>query len=155
MKIREATLSDVGGLILLNDEVQSIHINISPTTFRETQNQEVAEWLNSLVNNEKIQVFVTILNDKIVGYLILNVFVLPKNPFMHERKYAHIDHLCVSETVRKRGIGQLLIEHAIKYCKAHALNAIELTVWSDNVDAKNAFKKIGFINRREQMRLEL
>lgn len=153
--IRKAASNDVLDLVWLNREVQGIHCGIAPLTFRETNDEEVATWLLSQIDEVNVLFFVAEVDNKVMGYLIVNLIILPANPFMHERKYAHIDHICVGSSARGKGVGRRLIEHAIEIAKGQELDYIELMVWSDNENAKLAFKKLGFINCREHMRLSL
>lgn len=47
--------------------------------------------------------------------------------------------------VRHRGIGRQLIQHAIGRAWAKGLSRIELTVRTDNVNAKALYERIGFV----------
>ncbi len=155
MYIREATKADIGKLMPLNEEVQSLHIGISPKIFRKTDDKEISAWLLSQIDDDQTKFYVAMCNDKIVAYLTLKTYIRPENPFMHERRYAHIEHVCVHSKFRKSGVGRNLIEYAINCARKSKLDYVELDVWSENTDARAAFKNIGFVSSREQVQFEI
>lgn len=155
MNIREAKISDIDNLVLLNGEIQLLHREISPGTFRETDNNEISQWLLSQVEDAKTRLYVAELNDRIVGYITIKLTTKSENPFMYERRFAHIDHICVCSKLRQSGVGRQMIEYAIAYARYSGVNSLELDVWSDNLNAKKAFQSLGFVSNREQMRLQL
>lgn len=117
MIIRQATKNDIPNLRRLNAEVQNLHIGKFPDIFRETSSEEIDEWLKRQIEADSIYFSVAIDNDEIVGYAILRLVSRAPNPFMHARKFAYIDHVCVTESRRKFGIGKNRIEDAIKYAE--------------------------------------
>ena len=144
MKIREARTCDIVSLRRLNTEVQNLHIEKFPNIFKETSPDEIDKWLKSQIEADNVYFSVAIDNDEIIGYAILRLVFRQPNPFMHARKFAYIDHVCVTESRRKLGVGKKLIEDSIKYAGSRDYEQVELDVWSENEVAKKSFENLGF-----------
>lgn len=151
MEIRPATVNDLDMLLVLNKEVQDIHVDMFPHVFKETASKELETWLRSQLEAKDVFVFAACENREVIGYVILKLITRAGNPFMHERKFAYIDHVCVTKLKRRGGIGKKLLEHAINYAKSQGYDRIELDVWTENSTAKSAFKKFGFSTYSEKM----
>jgi len=151
ISIRLAKFSDIESLIPLNSEVQSLHIDIAPTVFCEVKKDELSKWFQEQVEDCNTQLYIAENNRKILGYLIIKVIKRPSNPFMLKQHYAYIDHMCVDSEYRGNGIGRKLISVAVGFAKDNGIGHIELDVWSKNINAKNAYKKIGFEVSREKL----
>ncbi|MBR4265584.1 MAG: GNAT family N-acetyltransferase [Bacteroidales bacterium] len=62
---------------------------------------------------------------------------------------AYISQLCVSELHRRKGIGNYLINEAIKYCNNEGMNTLDLEVAKSNNSAINLYKHNGFIETKD------
>jgi len=151
INIRLATSSDIEPLIYLNYEVQSLHIDIAPSVFCEVKEDELSKWFEEQVEDDNTQLYIAENSRKILGYLILKVINRPSNPFMLEQHFAYIDHMSVDSEYRGKGIGRKLISSAVDFAKDCEIGHIELDVWSKNINAKNAYKQIGFQPSREKL----
>jgi len=151
INIRLATSSDIESLIPLNYEVQSLHIDIAPSVFCEVKKDGLSKWFQAQMEDCNTQLFIAENSTKILGYLIIKVIKRPSNPFMFKQHYAYIDHMCVDSEYRGNGIGRKLISVAVDFAKGSGIGHIELDVWSKNINAKNAYKKIGFEASREKL----
>jgi len=149
--IHEAIFSDVASLITLNSEVQSLHIDIAPNVFCEVKREEVSKWFETLIEDNNTQLYVAKNNINILGYLINQIIKRPSNPFMLQQYFAYIDHVCVSSEHRGKGIGRKLMSTAIDFAKVNEISRLELDVWTENINAINAYKKIGFKASREKL----
>lgn len=89
----------------------------------------------------------------IIGYSYCKITTDDNGPYIHH--IALLDGLYVDEKYRKQGIATQLI----KACKDWALQIgakiFELNVNSENINAIELYKKIGFNEFEKKMRLEL
>lgn len=118
---------------------------------------EVFEVLNELYDNKiKYDIFskiykekleninsyyiVAVEDNKIIGVLISEI----THQLHRTKKSSFIEDLVVKKDYRNKGIGQLLIQEAIKYAKQIDCEVIELTCYIDNENAHRFYKRNGF-----------
>ena len=107
-----------------------LHTNLS-----ETQ-------LSNELNNPESEFYFLTSNDIISGYLKLNTGnaqteKMPNDCFEIERIY-------ILSELKGKGIGQLLLEHAIKIAAKNNFKIIWLAVWEQNPRAIRFYQKNGF-----------
>ena len=144
MNIRQADTTDIDIIEKLNREVQEIHIRNYPHIFKETSSEEVKSWIRSLLEAKNVYIFMACEETEIVGYVICRTLTQPENPFKYAEKFAYIDHICVTQSQRRHGVGRKLMEHAIAHAVNLGFDRIELDVYYKNTNAREAFEKIGF-----------
>jgi len=151
MVIRQATNSDVAQIAILNREIQAMHVKIAPEVFRNPSEAEVSKWIADQIYAENTYVFVDESDAAIHAYLVLKLITRPQNPFMHAHQFAYIDHVAVSSSKRKAGIGRRIIQHAIEFAASNGYQKVELDVWSKNDAAKGAFNRLSFNPKTERL----
>lgn len=83
--------------------------------------------------------FVSIFNDKIVGYGYLRFFT--DKP---QKKYTTSLGIIISNKYQCMGLGTTMMEHLIKIAKKLEMKKIWLATYSDNFDAYRFYKKFNF-----------
>ncbi|TCS38759.1 GNAT family N-acetyltransferase [Reinekea marinisedimentorum] len=154
MKIRAANTADLNQLVALNREVHDVHVEIEPSLFC-SASEEVFKsfWFSKLKDNDSV-VLVAQWRGTVVGYLLLRKRFRQKNDLMQERKCAFIEQVCVLENHRGQGVFQQLLVRAKELAVQSGFSRLELDVWSNNSDAKNAFLKSGFMTYNEKMKVD-
>jgi len=74
------------------------------------------------------------IDDKIVGYIMTTIIC----------DECEILKIIVDEKYRRQGLGELLLQNLIDYCKQNSVSKIFLEVRSQNCVAKKLYQKIGF-----------
>ena len=74
------------------------------------------------------------IDDKIVGYIMTTIIC----------DECEILKIIVDEKFRRQGLGELLLQNLIDYCKQISVSKIFLEVRSQNCVAKKLYQKIGF-----------
>ncbi len=90
--------------------------------------------LESELNNENSLFFVALKNDKLLGYIGMNVVV----------DEGYIFNLAVKKLYRHRGIGSSLVRELVKYAKENKLQFLTLEVRQSNWPARSLYSKLGF-----------
>lgn len=94
-------------------------------------------------------IFVAIENDRVVGTAAL--YILHK--FIHKMgKVGLIEDVVVARNHRQKGIGKLLIDHAVDFAKSHFAYKLILNCSLNNIQF---YEKCGFHNHEYQMRMDL
>lgn len=146
IKIKQVTLDDI-------DQLQ----NISRQTFYETfasKNTEEnmtkyldeafsLEKLTKELNDRNVTFYFATLDEVVIGYLKLNF-----GPSQTERQNDNgleIERIYVLKNFQGKGVGQLLLNHAIEVAKQKNCDFVWLGVWEENLRAINFYKKNGFV----------
>lgn len=91
-------------------------------------------------NNENSYYIVAINDNKIIGVLIMEIFI----QLHRAKKTSFVDDLIVKEEYRNNGIGKLLLQNAISYAKQQDCEVIELTSFLLNENAHRFYENNGF-----------
>ncbi|WP_162140168.1 GNAT family N-acetyltransferase [Haploplasma axanthum] len=129
--IRKAENKDVVRIYELLKQIAKLHYNLYPDFFPNDEAKYNINEVSQLVNNEKIEIFVYLENEIVLGYLI----------GWYENDYFFVDDLCVDEKARGKNIGKKLMVYIDEEVK---VNKIRLNVWSKNSSAINFYEKLGF-----------
>ena len=112
---------------------------------------------NYIVNNyyQKRQkdsiLLVATLNNEIVAFL----FGYTIEALVYTNRKAVLDALYVLPDHRKHGIASLLIDNFKKWCMQQNITNLELTVFSNNINALSLYKNHGFEIEKYTMKLKI
>lgn len=88
---------------------------------------------NAFLNNPFILFLVCLINEKIIGYIVAS-----------KNNSGHIISLAVHPKFRRKGVGSILLEEALKSMKNEGISLVKLEVNENNNSAINFYKKHGF-----------
>jgi RimJ/RimL family protein N-acetyltransferase len=139
--IREALPDDAAGLIhYVNDLANEpgILLELSPGEFNYTIDQE-RQVLSEYVKAENSIFWLANAEGSIAGNLNL------RGGRRQANRHVAILGMAVTKRWRNRGIGNLLLQHAIRWGRENPiLSRLELNVFAENVIAIHLYKKFGF-----------
>ena len=141
VKIRKAKPDDAGGISYIWEVVcaERIYTAVS-TPF--TAKQE-SEYISSLSEREGI--FITEFNDKIVGFLTLDLWSKVIDSFKH---VGTIGTFILPEW-RGKGISYILANHTFNFAKANDYEKIVIYVRNGNERAIKFYQNLGFLIKGE------
>ncbi len=87
--------------------------------------------------------FVAVIDDVVVGYLILNEMI----DIIKNKKFYHIDYVCVDSKYRGQKIGKNMMNYVIDFAKENGGSKIELTSNPTRVAAHKLYESCGFVKR--------
>jgi len=157
VSIRKARKNDYDDIEKLKQEVHKLHVGERPDVYVECNNiMEVKEYQNML---EDCSIRIVIAENEycdILGYTITKIVeVGENNKVLKPRKVIYIDELCVSESVRRQGIGKKLTEDVIEYGRNINAESMELGVWEFNYNAIEFYESFGMKTRTRRMEIKL
>ena len=82
-----------------------------------------------------------------VGYVLAFIHERPENVFCTARRWLDIDQIAVRPDQRRHGVARSLVEAVRHAAEAHGIEEVELTCWTFNSDAQEAFRRLGFTPR--------
>ncbi len=147
--IRVSTEKDAPAVHRLLCIIADLHKNGRPDMFPNLTSkyteQEVALRLSKPDNG----VFVADVNGEVVGYVFCDVIKEGNGNTLY------IDDLCVDPSVRRMGIGRLLIDKTREYAKEKNCDFLMLNVWEFNKNAVRFYEEYGFTTRTRHMEIKL
>ena len=109
--------------------------------------------LIELINSEKAEVLVAVLNNEIVGSGYAKI--LPAKNYQKYNEYAYLGFMYVKPEFRGQGINRQILKKLIEWTKDKNLIEVRLQVYNENLTAKNAYLKAGFKANFLEMRMEI
>ena len=99
---------------------------------------------------KKDRIMLAAVNDnKIIAIITIRIYRSLR--IFGYRKRGHLSNLYVTKKARKRGIGQRLVNEAIRWCKSRKIKEVTLEIFEKNVSALNLYNKLGFRNYSVKM----
>lgn len=143
--IREAEISDAAALqqYLHQLMTESGHSPIYPGEFKRTV-AEQEDILKAFKSEQNSICFVADLDGAIVGEINLKGY--PRRALRHGAFLG----MSVAIAHRRKGIGQELLEYALSWAVANAIERVDLTVLVSNKSAISLYERNGFIREGER-----
>ena len=152
--IRLAKISDINSIIELLKDVLLIHHNIRPDLFKEKGYKYDKDGLIKLMSKDNYKIFVYEENNKVLGYIFIEIKENLESFSTNYNKEIYIDDLCVDEKYRGKNIGKELVLYVKEYAKEINANYITLHVYKGNL-ASDFYEKLGFIERYKSLEIKL
>jgi GNAT superfamily N-acetyltransferase len=143
--IRRVTEADVERLTPLKAEVHAMHVAARPDVFKAMSDAQIARWLRERLGEETTHAWLAEdEGDGILGYAMAAQRERGATTFSHARAWCEIDEVIVALAGRRRGVARTLIDRAAQHSRTLGVERLELTTWSFNESAADAFRRIGF-----------
>ena len=154
MKIRKANKKDIKQILELNLQLFDYHAKIDKyyKTGKESNN-EFAKHLRKIISKRSFRIIVAEENKKLCGFLVGHIGK-PKG-YAKPKKIGMLSTAFVCKECRRSGIGKLMFEDFLGWCRKKKVKNIELSVDSRNEIGNGAWKKFGFKDFMKRMRLDL
>ncbi len=149
MEIRTALLSDLEGIVrLLADD----ELGISRERFEIPIPQAYIDAFSAIEKQTGNSILVAVDNEEVVGCLQLT-FIPGLSRLGMTR--AQIEGVRVNKQLRRKGIGEGLLRHAIDSAKAYGCGLVQLTTDKKRDEAHRFYEKLGFVSSHKGMKLAL
>ena len=155
MEIRKASLHDLDTLVELNAEVQEIHIKIRPDIFKFPGTTEIRKAFLSMIDDLNYLVFLCSHQGNDVGYFILHLIRKDAHAFKFSEKYIELEQISILKKYRHKGIGKAILEYIKQTAHQLSIDRIDLTVWTENTQSLEAFKKLEFQEMYRRMSIRI
>jgi len=155
MQIETATESHIDEILHLCLQVQNIHVALFPHIFKPAVEEELRDFFRDRLRDEDARIFLARDADRCLGYCLLGIHQRSENPFCHAYRLLYIDHICVDESCRHRGVGKQLLTEARNLARQLRIDRIELDFWTANQNAGRTFRALGFQTFNEHMCMDL
>ena len=103
------------------------------------------EGYGALVSSPSSRLFLLLRGDEVVGMLTVGMYASPTGT------KAWIEDVVVDEALRGSGLGRVLVEHAIGFCKGRGIDTVYLTSNPKRVAANALYQSVGFVRKETNM----
>ena len=103
------------------------------------------EGYNELVASPSSKLFLLLRDDEVVGMLTVGMYASPTGT------KAWIEDVVVDEALRGSGLGRVLVEHAIGFCREEGIDTVYLTSNPKRVAANGLYQSVGFVRKETNM----
>ena len=131
-----------------------MHSKLDPRfTTTAIANDVMAKWVEENIQAERSLVMVACENNEVAGYFL--AMILENPPIVEAQFYGYISELVIRDDLRRKGLGAKLIAYAHKWFKENHARYAEINVSVYNNIAKPFWRKLGYKDFLERLRLEL
>ena len=153
---RNAVDADLGALIRLNAQVQTLHAQVHPADFKSiTDEGEVRDFLASVMRQTDHTILLALVDGAVAGYAWFKIQHRPQTPFTWAKKRVFLHHIGVDSGRRRLGIGSALITQVEERARAAGIGEVALDMWSLNDTAQAFFKACGMQTYRLFLRKQI
>jgi len=146
---------DIQAIISLNKFIHNDHYQRNPEIFKEFNYAKISKSLEEYINRENNNCFIAYEDEQPIGYAVVNIRQYQNHLFQDYHCSLYIQEMCVNPEYQKKGIGERIMEEIICFSEEKGISRIELSVWSNNINAKSFYKKMGFDTYLENMTLNI
>lgn len=150
MEFRRMTPDDYPAVVVLELEVQAIHVEGAPR-------QHIPFGVTSLESYQAIladpanTVLLGIVDGEVVGYMHYEVIDEPKGEWRYAQRVVHVHSLTIKEEHRRRGYGEQFMDAVANAAREQGASHVTLEVWAFNQPAHRFYERLGFVPTQIQM----
>ena len=146
ISLRKATIADMKIIQNLNNELFEFEMNGNFSDANEyVENwafeENTGRYFANLIENQFVYLAET--GDQVVGFLIGSIY--PEDCVSNVKgKTAELENMFIAKQYRNLGIGSMLEDAFIKWCKQQGVKRIVVTTETNNQDAISFYNKLGY-----------
>ena len=134
--------------IIVPSTYEAIHHEAVCRLMRQLTTREVVFTLEDytrLVTSSCSRLFLLLVEGNVVGMLTVGMYLSPTG------SKAWIEDVVVDESQRGSGLGRMLVEHAIDFCKKEGVDTLYLTSNPNRIVANGLYQSVGFGRKETNM----
>lgn len=151
IEIRKFEENDVIQAVELCNEIREYHRELLNGYFAPINRDFEEKSLLSTIGSDNSFAIVAVDGDKVIGLLIANK---KSAPYLENPIICNIGTLGVIHTYRKQGIGKMLMNEFLTFCKKNGIQEVKLGVFNDNKVAYKFYEDYGFKPQEQEMSLK-
>ncbi len=145
MNIRRAIKEDYEIVCKLCKELDDHHARILPERIQEYNDiPRSLKMYESYILGDDRDLLIAFDDDIAMGFVNLRIESVEEKVMHVGRKFVLIDNVFVTEQHRSKGIGKLLMSHALSWCENKGIEKIELQVFNVNSQSIAFYQSLGF-----------
>src|SRR3569623_1006687 len=145
--VRAAGPADEASLADLAAVVQQLHFAARPDVFKPVNVEALQGWFREALRSNQRRVLLAEAAGSSAGYAVVVDGDRDEDAFARPRRWREVDQLAVAPGYRKQGVARALLEHIAAAALADGIPSLELNTWGFNQPARDAFRRLGFVER--------
>ncbi|OGS41931.1 MAG: hypothetical protein A3K67_05820 [Euryarchaeota archaeon RBG_16_62_10] len=143
IKIRDATKDDLGAVTDLWESLARYHVTLSDRfTLALDSRRKWRAYLAEKFSEISTKLIVAEEDGEIIGFMLC--LLSPNVPVYKERKIGVVSDVYVREDRRRKGVGKKMFDLAVKWFRRNKVRSVRLSVAADNLEARAAWRMLGF-----------
>jgi diamine N-acetyltransferase len=143
INFRKAILSDYDDIQTLKKQVHKFNYKNRPDFYRNTDSPFDKNEFENILRSQDSEIYFIEFDGKMCGYAFVKIIKFIDNPLINDHDRFFIDDICVEQSLRKRGIGKIIMRELEAECKSKGIKYMDLTVWNFNDKAHDFYRKLG------------
>lgn len=153
MLTRRATSGDLDAIVNLWREMWDFNARLDPRmTASPVANPVQRTWIEGHIEGERSLVLVAQDGVELVGYVLATIIENP--PIVLNQFYGYVSELSVTASRRRFGVGTLLLDGVHAWFSTKGLPYAEVTASVRNQVSKNFWRKQGYSDFVERLRID-
>jgi ribosomal protein S18 acetylase RimI-like enzyme len=154
IRIRDAHEADLDAVVDLWEELARLHEGLSERfSLAPDLRQKWSSYLRERFAEIRTKLIVAEEDGKIVGFMLC--MLEPNIPVYKEKKIGLISDVFVKEERRRKGLARKMLDSAVAWFKKNKVRTVRLNVAADNLEARAAWRMLGFEAFMIDKRLDL
>lgn len=154
ISLREARAADADEVTRLWRELMDLHVDVDERfALADNSNEAFLTYFEAALSRDDYRVRVAVMDDALVGFTV--ACILPNSPVYRTRWIGYINDVCVTESMRGRGVGKRLAYDAIRWLKDNGADSVEVYVARKNHLAQRFWRRIGGRDYLDRLSIEL
>lgn len=164
VSLRNAESRDDPVLLRLWRELMDLHVSLDPRfALAEQADQAFLSYAETARSRDDYRIRVAETHvpgpsgrdggHQVVGFAVS--CILPNSPVYKTRWIGYINDICVTESMRGRGIGELLVDDSIWWLKRNGADSIEVYVARCNEGAQRFWRRVGGRDYLDRLSIDL
>ena len=154
--MRRAGLEDVDLIVALAMEVQQLHREHDPVTYREPDVALMRPHYRDRLGAEGVVAFLAEAGEgNAIGYVITAERSAAATALTNAARYVELGEIGVAHGHRSRGVGRALHDRVVSHWASEGVTEIRLTVIAFNERARHHYERLGFVETNRRMSLRL
>ena len=151
--VRDAKEADFEAIIAMWQELMELHTTADERfALADDAEDRFLGYLDAAQSRDDYRVRVAVFQGRPVGFTI--ACVLPNSPIYRARWVGYINDICVTASMRRRGVGELLVHDAVRWLRASGAESVEVYVAQTNEVAKRFWRRVGAREYLERLSLD-
>ena len=153
--VRFAREEDLERVNELRRQVNDVHVQGRPETFRAGFDDALRDHIYTMWNDPEQEIVVAVQDGKVCGFAGLKHISKPENPYMFAQDFLEIHEFGVDENSRRQGAASEMVRFIRDWAKEQGFHRIELNMWAFNRGALAFYEAAGFETYRRYMEIRL
>lgn len=152
--LRDAQDVDRRDLLILWQELMDAHTQIDARfELAADSDRRFESYIDNAMERDDYRVRLALLAHRPVGFAVS--CILPNSPMYRAQWIGYINDICVTESVRRRGVGECLVQDAVQWLRASGAESVEVYVAHANEAAQRFWRRVGAQDYLQRLSLNI